>query len=359
MRFGELFAGIGGFGLGFERAGMVAAWQVEIDETCCRVLERHWPKVERLHDVRSVRGNELQPVDLICGGFPCQDLSVAGRREGLVGERSGLWFEFHRILAESRPRWVVVENVPGLLSSNDGRDFAAVIHGLVELGYGVAWRVFDAQFFGVAQRRRRVFIVGSLGDGRAAEVLFESESGGGHSPESGETGARVAASLTAGSHGAGSNGPGRRREDDENLVVGTVRQRGYPDHVGDEDKLIVAATLQSQHSQLQVETNYITHSLTRRADSSEDGTGRGVPLVARTLTAGYARTTDNAMSHTPNVVAERVGVRRLTAVECERLQGFPDGWTEGHADSARYRMLGNAVAVPCAEWLGRRIMGVR
>jgi DNA (cytosine-5)-methyltransferase 1 len=153
MTFGSLFAGVGGFDLGFERVGMRCLWQVEIDKFCLGVLERHWPDVRRYIDVREVGRRNLGAVDLVGGGFPCQDVSLAGKRAGLAGVKSGLWFEFHRVLEELRPRWVVAENVPGLLSSNGGRDLGIVVQGLAEIGYGVAWRVLDAQHFGVAQRR--------------------------------------------------------------------------------------------------------------------------------------------------------------------------------------------------------------
>ena len=138
LRYLSLFSGIGGFDLGFDRAGMVCAGQVEFDEKARAVLAKHWPDVPRLNDVREVNGDEFGSIDLICGGFPCQDVSVAGRRAGLAGERSGLWFEFHRLIDRVRPRWAVFENVPGLLSSNGGRDFAVILRGLVECGYGVA-----------------------------------------------------------------------------------------------------------------------------------------------------------------------------------------------------------------------------
>ena len=186
LRYLSLFSGVGGFDLGFDRAGMTCAGQVEYDEKARAVLAKHWPDVKRINDVREAQGDEFGTVDLICGGFPCQDVSVAGRRAGLAGERSGLWYEFHRLIDRVRPRWVVIENVPGLLSSHSGRDFAVIIRGLVKCGYGVAWRVLDAQYFGVPQRRRRVFIVGSLGDGRAAEVLFEREGGAGNPAPGGE-----------------------------------------------------------------------------------------------------------------------------------------------------------------------------
>jgi len=190
---------------------MQIKWQVEIDDYCARVLEKHWPNVRRYRDVKEVGVHNLEPVELICGGFPCQDVSVAGKRAGLAGERSGLWSEFHRVIAELQPRWVVIENVPGLLSSNNGQDMGAILGALAELGYGWAYRVLDAQYFGVAQRRRRVFIVGCLGDaGCAAQVLFESESCERDTPPSRETGEGTS-SYTPGGFGEYREGVGSLR----------------------------------------------------------------------------------------------------------------------------------------------------
>ena len=324
----SLGRGIGGFDLGFDRAGMTCAGQVEYDEKTRAVLAKHWPDVKRMNDVREVQGDEFGTVDLICGGFPCQDVSVAGRRAGLAGERSGLWYEFHRLIDRVRPRWAVIENVPGLLSSNAGRDFAAVLCGLVECGYGVAWRVLDAQYFGVAQRRRRVFIVGSLGDGRAAEILFEREGGGGDIAEGGETRPVIAGALAPGAHPGGFNGNDANRG---MLVTATLNSGGNNGGFRTEpgEQLVVAFS----------------------AGNSSDSYGIG-------LTENYTpplRAGNSGTNMTPTI-AGGFGVRRLTPVECERLQGFPDGHTEGQCDSARYRQLGNAVAVPVAEWLGRRIV---
>jgi len=176
LTFGTLFSGIEGFGLGFEQAGMKCLWQCEIDKNATAVLRYNFKDVKRYPNVKEINTGELEPVSVIAGGFPCQDLSVAGKRAGLDGERSGLWFDFYRIIKEMQPPWVVIENVPGLLSSGNGNDMWIVIRGLVECGYGTTWRVLDSQYFGVAQRRRRCFIVGSLGNGRSAEVLFEQES---------------------------------------------------------------------------------------------------------------------------------------------------------------------------------------
>ena len=179
----ELFAGIGGFSCGFERAGVRTVAAVEIDPAARSVLAKNYPNVALFDDVTKVGGDDLRAVGfvpergIITAGWPCQDISVARRGEGLNGERSGLFSEVVRILAELQPKWFVLENVPRLLSVNGSRDMGTVIGALAECGYGLAWRVFDAQYFGVAQRRRRIFFVGHLGDtGTAsAEVLFEPE----------------------------------------------------------------------------------------------------------------------------------------------------------------------------------------
>ena len=156
MTFGSLFAGIGGIDLGLERAGMECKWQVEIDPFCSKVLAKHWPNVERYEDVRRVGSDTLGPVDLIAGGFPCQNVSTAGEGAGIKeGTRSGLWFEFHRIICELRPRYVFVENVPGLLSNGMG----IVLGDLAEIGYDAEWEVLSAADVGAPHLRRRVFIV--------------------------------------------------------------------------------------------------------------------------------------------------------------------------------------------------------
>jgi DNA (cytosine-5)-methyltransferase 1 len=164
-----VFAGIGGFDLGMEEAGWKTLWQVEREPFCLAVLATKFPA-----GAASDGYFALPWVDLICAGVPCQDVSVAGKRAGLAGQRTGLFYEFARILCELRPTWFVFENVPGLLSSNEGRDFAEVLRVLmVECGYGVSWRVLDSQFFGVAQRRRRLFVVGCFGKPCPAAVLFD------------------------------------------------------------------------------------------------------------------------------------------------------------------------------------------
>lgn len=421
MRVISLFAGIGGFDLGFARAGLECVAQVEFNAAASSVLARHYPHVERFEDVRDVGRHNLPAADLVCGGFPCQDVSVAGKRAGLAGERSGLWFEFLRILTELRPRWAVIENVPGLLSSNGGRDFAAIVHGLVECGYRVAWRVLDAQYFGVPQRRRRVFIVGSLGDGRSAEILFERTGGAGHPEPRPQAGQRTAAA-------AGSGTPSRsysqQRSDEyrDASVDATLASRDYksatdlvaidlqqvtsaanrstPAHqsppLTTEQRVVafaeaidvrnsrsngdVSGTLQSKANggySLNYQNPIVIKSDNTNSNGwgvLEDGTthtlGGTTDAIAFMAGAGSTRSIDAHEDMSPTLrsansglnqapsVSSAHGVRRLTPTECERLQGFPDGWTAGQSDSQRYRQLGNAVCVNVAEWLGRKFAEV-
>ena len=184
----SLFAGVGGFDLALERNGVKVVASVEIDKKAQDVLRRHFPESTIFGDISGVTGEQLITAGfipgsgIITGGFPCQDLSVAGKRAGLGGERSGLFWQICRLLDETRAQNFILENVPGLLSSNGGKDMAVVIEALVERGYRIAWRVCDAQYFGVPQRRRRVFIVGCLGDsgGSPEEILAIGQSRAGY-----------------------------------------------------------------------------------------------------------------------------------------------------------------------------------
>ena len=431
LTHGSLFSGIGGFDLGFERAGIKTLWQVENDPYANKVLDFHWPRRRGYCDIEGIQS--IERPDIFTAGFPCQDLSVAGKRAGLAGARSGLFWEIIRIARKVLPRRILIENVPGLLSSNDGRDFGIVQSALGELGYGVAWRVLNSQYFGVPQRRRRVFIIGCLGAVCPGEVLFESEGGGRDIAESEEEGPGVAAPVTTRIGGSGSGWP--RYDEDKHLIVyeentrDEMRVRQSPPTVmnyGGKQKPLIAQTLTGgsaggrshgkrsgsdrqtmvvnalQHSGgpddndaqagriiPTLRENYrnnsnptteasmlIAHTLRAEGfDASEDGTGRGTPLIAAPLTARDAKgpLPDRALG---TVVAERVGVRRLTPLEEERLQGFPDGWTacikpgdfealycngqyysqQWLSDSARYKLLGNAITVNVAEWLAERIV---
>ena len=195
---GSLFSGIGGLELGLERAGMEVVWQVEREPYALRVLEKHWPDVERFTDVRDVGRHNFKAVDLICGGFPCQDVSLAGKRAGLEGERSTLWSEFARIIRELEPRWVLAENVPGLLSSDSGRFFGNVLRDLAASGYDAEWDCIPAAAVGAPHRRYRVFIVAHAN----GHGLAKAEQGRANSAES-----SGAVTLWAGAEGCGADVP--------------------------------------------------------------------------------------------------------------------------------------------------------
>ena len=192
MKAVSLFAGIGGFDLALERNGVEVVATCEIDKHAQKILTRHFPKAQLFDDVSTLTGEDLfnagfDSSGIIVGGFPCQDVSVAGKRAGLTNAdgthtRSGLFWEVIRLLKETQAKYFILENVPGLLSSNSGEDFAVILGALDELGYGIAWRILDAQYFGVPQRRRRIFIVGCLGDDGSApsEILSIAEGRAGY-----------------------------------------------------------------------------------------------------------------------------------------------------------------------------------
>ena len=331
LTFATLFSGIEGWGMGAEAAGFRQIWACEIAPFPRKVLAARRPGLRVYDDIRRLhaggecvqlaergiarvgggadRGGDkcaalltdtrcpdcCERPDILIASPPCQDLSVAGRRAGLAGARSGLFYDFARLAGELQPSWICMEQVPGLLSSNGGRDFAAVLRTLDELGFGLAWRTLDSRYLGVPQRRRRIYLVGRAGEPCPAEVLFEPEGGDGD----------IAEGVEEGESAAGEIGDG---------VAGTLGGRNRGDEL--------------------------------------DRHGAYIPEVAYSLTSG-----------TPSV-------RRLTPTECERLQGFPDGWTclcgvEPYdtntctcADGNRYAALGNAVTVNASAWVLGRLAAI-
>lgn len=509
MTSAEFFAGIGGFATAFWRADIKTVVQIEYDSDCLELLASKHPGAERISNVLGI--NQIHrrmrlglPIlnyekwkrlfellarsDVFCGGFPCQDLSVAGARAGLAGERSGLWFAFRRIIALFRPAWVVIENVPGMLSSNGGADLGVIFSGLEKLGYRWAYRTLDAQYTGLAQRRERVFIVAHRPHGKrsvgasevldeagilrlVAEVLFEPESLCWDNPPSREAGQKVAAPIAGVSNGGGANGPGRTADDAECLIPETshavacmtggvdredrhtlipepafvmahgqvnaeIRRDGSPSLTCNHEAPIIAfgskdsghdaqedlsPTLRSmnfkdshlngggqvaiafkpshftrgkdgapsevvpplsadadkgdQEAVIAFEPRYFTRDNKTGGAPSETvditnckkagdsapvlafqtriaRNGRGQPEeIAPALNGANA----GATSDMRPCLASAGGVRRLTPVECERLQGFNDDYTADFSDSVRYRMLGNAVAVNVVEWIAHRL----
>lgn len=416
MKFLSVCSGIEAASEAWNPLGWEAVAFSEIEPFPCAVLKHHHPNTPNLGDMtRYHEWPDTLRFDLLAGGTPCQGFSIAGLREGLDDPRSQLSLTFVEIAARYRPRWMVWENVPGVLSSEGGADFATLLGTFtgrevpipeggwknsghcegIPAAYGVAWRVLDAQHFGIPQRRRRVFLVGYLGDWRrAAAVLFERESLRGDSPPRRQAREGIAGTLTKSALDGGSpcGGDGR-----ENLLIpchttgAGFWQEGFGTLRGRE---------QDSHE------NLIAHSLRGEGfDASEDGTGRGTPLVPvafnlRGREGGAMPKVDldglasqrAASGGSSRSYVATTAVRRLTPRECERLQGFPDDHTmipygrpnkakldadflkyqlRGNpkhlkredidrlaADGPRYKALGNSWAVPCARWIGERIEAV-
>lgn len=385
----------------------------EIEKFPSAVLAHHHPAVPNWGDMTKFQEWPDEPVDLLVGGTPCQDYSVAGLRAGMAGDRGALTRTYVEIAERFKPRWILWENVPGVFSTNAGRDFAAFLCDLGAVGYGWAYRVLDAQYVrtcrfprAVPQRRRRVFVVGYLGDWRrAAAVLFDRESLRGDPAPRRKAGQNPAPTISARPTGGGGLGT------DFDLDGGLIPQGFGGGNTSGPINAAACLTAKGQRIDFEVET-FVTHALRGEGfDASEDGTGRGTPLVPvafdclaggntglsigdvpGTLHGGGksggrlavafdckgsqvqhdesgASPTLRAMGHANShanaggqlAVATPWAVRRLTPRECERLQGFPDDYTlipyrrRMAADGPRYKALGNSMAVNVMEWIGERI----
>lgn len=452
MNYISLFSGIEAASVAWGPLGWNPVAFSEIEPFCCDLLEKRFPDVPNRGDISGVNWTEYEgSVDVVIGGSPCQAFSLAGRRLGLMDERGQLMLEFVRCVREVGPRWVIWENVPGVLSQDGGRAFGTLLGELEDCGYALAWRVLDAQFFGVPQRRRRVFLVGHPVPGCAAGVLFEPDCMRGDNPPSREKRAQLAADDE---RRAGGRHALQLLRADEVLPIDTTQvtdprngsnpQWGDPCHtisaqghtpavcigfiagqsakagsIAAQDE--VAPTLRASESgtnqvpsvvyaisgniigrdsenggnHLGIEddgamftltttdrhavafTQYgdeMAGTLTARADSSPC-IDRGQNIVCMASGQANAEAMDECcptqasrQHKDPPIVALPNGkpvcteytVRRLMPVECERLQGFPDGWTDlgGTPDAPRYKALGNSMAVPVINYIGRRIEAV-
>jgi len=273
MRYGSVCSGIEAATAAWHGLGWTASFYSEIDKFPRAVLQHHYPNVPLHGDFTTIGEKEYDPIDLLVGGTPCQSFSIAGLRKGMDDARGNLALGYLALASRLRPRWVVWENVPGVLSSNGGRDFGSFLGGLVECGYGFAYRVLDAQYFGLAQRRKRVFVVGYLGDWRrAASVLFEPESLRGDSAPRREIEPRTAESVGGGPPGNGEIGLTTARADST---------RGGQRHDPTQETFIAHSLMaQAQASHQADSETYVTHTLRGSGfDASEDGSGRGTPLV--------------------------------------------------------------------------------
>jgi len=446
MTLGSLFDGIGAFPLAASRHGITPVWASEVEDTPISITKRHFPHMKHLGDITKLNGAEIESVDIITFGSPCQDLSIAGKREGLDGKRSGLFMEAVRVIKEMRehtngsyPRRIIWENVFGAFSSSGGKDFHTVIEEIAKIaqqdvsiprpaqsegwlsagavvgdGYSLAWRVLDAQYWGVPQRRRRIFLVADFGSERASEILFKpdglcrdiAESGSqrqgntrdvengieqyavdfGRIADRIQMNAKTAVTLqgegggggaktglyciqgnTIGrSDNAGANGKGIN-EDVSFTLNTTDRHAVAYDCRNHQPYAEISGTLQAKESGGQ-SLNYINPVFTMQGFGDYKASDVASSLKSR----------DGKDS--TDLITQQYAVRRLTPTECERLQGFPDGWTEHGienperyrksiekgkkrtglpekillqkiSDSARYKALGNSVAIPCVEFI--------
>jgi DNA (cytosine-5)-methyltransferase 1 len=343
MRYLSVCSGIEAATVAWHPLGWWAAGFSEIEKFPSQVLAHHYPDVPNHGDMTNYKEWNLGSIDLLVGGTPCQSFSVAGLRKGMADPRGNLALVYCGILDHFRPKWFVWENVPGVLSSGGGRDFGSFLGAVGELGYGFAYRVLDAQWFGVAQRRRRVFVVGCLGDWRsAAAVLFERESLRRDIAPSREAGQKVAPTVVSGS-------PFSRTENQrvECDAIVPVADPAYclettcNDYSRADGFNMVAQPVACYG----IPGNWIGRK-------PENGGNAVEPMdnIAPCLT-GADR----------HGVASAMAVRRLTPTECERLQGFPDGYTDIQLngkptpDGPRYKALGNSMAVPVMRWIGQRI----
>ena len=391
MRYGSICSGIEAATVAWHPLGWEPVFFSEIEAFPRAVLAHHYQHVPLHGDFTTIKGDEYGSIDLLVGGTPCQSFSVAGLRGGLADNRGNLALEFLRLARRTRARWLVWENVPGVLSSNSGRDFGAILGGMVELGYGIAYRVLDAQYFGVPQRRRRVFVVGYSGDWRrAAAVLFERQSLRWNYSSRKKSRKDIAPTISARPTGGGGLGT------DFDLDGGLDQAAVWPATVAPTLNAAFGSKqgLEDQHIRGGVDCSFppnvslclngggmgrqdwetetlipqfggcfdVTHSLRASGfDASEDGTGRGTPIVPTLTSNGDAH---SGYRDERGLVPGRAGVRRLTPRECERLQGFPDDYTlvphrnKPAADGPRYKALGNSMAVPCMRWIGERIQMV-
>lgn len=424
FRYVSIFSGVEAATLAWEPLGWEPVAFSEIEPFPCAVLAERWPDIPNLGDITKIDWKEEidGAIDLVVGGSPCQSFSVAGKREGLKGA-SGLMFEYIRCVQELRPRWFLWENVPGALTSEDGGAFGQLLREMDELGYSLAWRVLDAQFFGVAQRRRRLFLVGHLGAESPAEVLFEPDCLSGNPQSSREkrkeltrrAGRSTACAGFKYSAAPRANTIGYAEEQSSTLtadwhapavlplpntalsrygteIAGCLTARGDSSPCADRAQNIVCMTGTQAHCHISDEiagcltahmgkddapvvvggSNLQTY-VCETAHSGSNGLGVGKADIFPTLDTSSDPAFALLANH-PHMVASEIAensagvnpmlVRRLTPLECERLQGFPDGHTliawkgklaEECPDGPRYKAIGNSMAVPVMRWIGRRI----
>jgi len=337
MTYFSTFSGIGGFELGIGNKGECIGYS-EIDKYAIQIYEKHF-KHKNYGDITKIDATELPDFDCFVGGFPCQAFSVAGKRRGFEDTRGTLFFDIARILAEKRPRNLVLENVKGLLSHDEGKTFQTILGVLADLGYFVEWQVLNSKNFGVPQNRERVFIVGHLG-GEPRRKVFPIQRENGKTIKSGE----VVGTLQAG-YAKGDRTGGYVIKEEQG-----IRQINQPKHsnnrvYADDGISPTLNTMQGGDRQPKIAIPVLNG---RRFKENDDpsftltGQDKHGVVVSNTITATHYKGL-NAIGR--QGIIENLRIRKLTPTECERLQGFPDGWTDCVSDTQRYKCLGNAVTV--------------
>jgi DNA (cytosine-5)-methyltransferase 1 len=327
----DLFSGIGGFHLGLERAGFkVNAYNSEIDKYAKEVYKHNFKDSTYVGSVTDVRGAELPRIDAITFGSPCQDFSLAGKREGMGGERSSLILEAIRLIQECRPRFFIWENVKGTFSSNNRQDFAAILQTFANLGdYTIEWQLLNTKWF-LPQNRERIYLVGYLG-GRSGQQVFPISEGNSKTNHIREELGYQMTNFAPREYYWRDHSPclnARDYKDPKLVKIKTNNSKGV-----EKDNYVVAGTLR-------------THNDGKGFRETKDGDSPCIPARAREDGSGQP------------IININKTIRRLTPIECERLQGFPDNWTlaNGISDTQRYKMCGNAVTVDVVEAVGKSLL---
>ena len=371
IRYASVCSGVEAPSLAWEGLGWEPQWFSEIEAFPSAVLSQRFPNTPNLGDMTKLVDKEIfheRPIDLLVGGTPCQSFSVAGLQRGLDDPRGNLALEFVRLLFLRRPTWFVWENVPNVLSVNGGRDFNSIISAFEKIGYGVSWRILDARFLGVPQKRRRIFVVGYLGDWRSsAAVLLEPSVMQGDSRKSKKKRKDSSTDLGGSSffemHGFGRYGEGS--------ASSTLKAR---DHKAATDLVVHPYAYSKSHRDNGNVDVRFTEDDQANTLSCGDGCGNQSSLnlvgviYTNQVTNPHNRENPKKGGPSPTLTKHsdphmlvRGGVRRLTPLECERLQGFPDNWTniqwkgKDAPPTLRYKACGNSMAVPVMAWIGKRI----
>jgi len=413
--YGSVCSGIEAATVAWKPMGWKASFFSEIEKFPMAVLGARYPEVSLHRDFTTIKGGDYEPIELLVGGTPCQSFSVAGLRKGLEDDRGNLALEYLKLAKRLSPRWLVWENVPGVLSSNGGRDFGSFLGALVELGYGWSYRVLDAQYFGVPQRRKRVFVIAYLGDWRPpAAVLFERHSLCGNTTPSREerkevTGDAGKSSFSTSGAGYWRDGIGalRSRDQDSHENIATmahgqggaeVREDGKSPTLtcnheapivchgtqdpcvsdkafalgqnnGQENVIAIkTANTKANGSNINLKETMFTLDTSSQphAVAFQQNTRDEVRLMGGDGQIAGALAAETGAKQ-QNYIKKGMQIRRLTPVECERLQEFPDNYTripwrgkdpENCPDGPRYKALGNSMAVPVMRWIGERIQMV-